>query len=117
MHKPIFQDLDSMPFAALTVGQVKELLLDISRPQTIIQKATHDHLSVDEVAELTGYTKASIYKFIHHRQIPFHKPAHGGRKITFARKDVTEWLQARRVETMQEYCDAQEIALSNSTKR
>lgn len=107
---------DSMPFAALTVKQVKELFSDMARPQTIIQKATHDHLSVDEVAELTGYKKATIYSLIHNRLIPFHKPAHGGRKITFSRKEVTEWLQARRVETTQEYCDAQETALSNSKK-
>lgn len=111
------QNLDAMPFAALTVGQVKQLFLDITRPQTIIQKTEHEHLDVDAVAELTGYKKSTIYKFIHDRQIPFHRPAHGGRKIIFSRKEVLAWLQSKRIQTVQEYCDEQEALLSNSTNR
>ena len=89
---------DDTPFAALTVGQVRNMLSDITQWHTPIS----DIMRVNEVAELTGYSKATIYKLIHRKQIPFHKPAHGGRKVTFSRKAIEAWLQANHVKTIKE---------------
>jgi len=40
---------------------------------------------------------------IHERKIPFHKPAHGGRRIFFKSVEIGEWLQANRIETNEEF--------------
>ena len=60
-------------------------------------------LTIEEVAELTGYKKTTIYKLTHERKIPFHKPAHGGRRIFFKREEINQWLQSNRVETHEEF--------------
>ena len=93
---------DDTPFAALTVGQVGNMLSDITQLHTPIVSPISDIMRVNEVAELTGYSKATIYKLIHRKQIPFHKPAHGGRKVTFSRKAIEAWLQANHVKTIKE---------------
>lgn len=92
---------DDTPFAALTVGQVRNMLSDITQLHTPIASPISDIMGVNEVAELTGYSKATIYKLIHRKQIPFHKPAHGGRKVTFSRKAIEAWLQANHVNGLQ----------------
>ena len=89
---------DDTPFAALTVGQVRNMLSDITQLHTPIVSPISDIMRVNEVAELTGYSKATI----HRKQIPFHKPAHGGRKVTFSRKAIEAWLQANHVKTIKE---------------
>lgn len=38
-------------------------------------------LTIAEVARLTGYSKATIYKLTCERKIPFYKPEHGGRRL------------------------------------
>ena len=92
---------DDTPFAALTVGQVRNMLSDITQLHTPIVSPISDIMRVNEVAELTGYSKATIYKLIHRKQIPF-QPAHGGRKVTFSRKAIEAWLQANHVKTIKE---------------
>lgn len=103
----IFRVTDDTPIAALSVGQFKELchLLGFS-----IQKPDpppNNLLNIDDVAKLTGYTKATIYKFTHTRQIPFHRPAHGGRKLIFARTEIEGWMQEKSIQTTDQYCTAQ----------
>ena len=83
---------DDTPFAALTVGQVRNMLSDITQLHTPIVSPISDIMRVN----------ATIYKLIHRKQIPFHKPAHGGRKVTFSRKAIEAWLQANHVKTIKE---------------
>jgi excisionase family DNA binding protein len=52
---------------------------------------------------MTGYKKATIYKLIYERKIPFHKPAHGGRRVFFKSAEIDKWLQANRIETNEEF--------------
>ncbi|NDV46863.1 DNA-binding protein [Paludibacter sp. 221] len=60
-------------------------------------------IDIEEVSKLTGYKKATIYKLIHERKIPFHKPAHGGRKVFFKSDEIDKWLQSNRIETNEEF--------------
>lgn len=98
-----FRITDDTPIAALSVGQFKELCqslgLSIQKPDP----PPNNLLNVDEVAQMTGYTKATIYKFTHARQIPFHRPAHGGRKLIFVRKEIEDWMQEENHETIKQY--------------
>ena len=99
---------DTTPFAALTVGQAKELFREIAesyfdnQTQHIPLSPT---LNVMEVSELTGYSRATIYKLVHEKKIPFHKPAHGGRKTVFCRDEILKWLKANEIRTNQDETD------------
>ena len=80
---------DDTPIAMLTVGQLKEILgIDrILGNLTANQTPTEQVMTVEEVVRLTGYSKATIYKFTSERKIPFHKPEHGG--STFSAKKLS----------------------------
>ena len=68
----------------LTVGQIKTIIESVIQEASLLSRNVQSEiLSIEEVSEITGYKKATIYKLIHERKIPFHKPAHGGRKVFF----------------------------------
>ena len=81
MHNNYFSKFgDDFPIAALTVKQFKELYLSLN-------------------------LKASIYKFTHRRLIPFHKPAHGGRRLVFIRQEVEEWMKQNTCPSIEQECN------------
>ncbi|MCD7850107.1 MAG: helix-turn-helix domain-containing protein [Parabacteroides sp.] len=86
----------------LTVSQVKALIQSALQEATSTIKKQKEILSIEEVSELTGYKKATIYKLTHERKIPFHKPAHGGRRIFFKKEEISQWLQSNHIETYEE---------------
>lgn len=47
-------------------------------------------LTVEELAEYTGFRQSYIYKLVHTGSIPYSKP--NGRKLFFSRKEIDEWL-------------------------
>ena len=67
---------DETPIAMLTVGQLKEILgIDrILGNLTANQAPSEQVMTIEEVVRLTGYSKATIYKFTSDRKIPFRKP-------------------------------------------
>ena len=89
----------------LTIGQMRTLIRDALQESSFLSKNQQksEILTIEEVAELTGYKKTTIYKLTHERKIPFHKPAHGGRRIFFKREEINQWLQSHRVETHEEF--------------
>ena len=95
---------DDFPIAALPVKQFKELYFSLnlkSRPASI----RSDVMCIDEVVRLSGYSKASIYKFTHQRLIPFHKPAHGGRRLVFIRQEIEEWMKQNTCPSIEQECN------------
>ncbi len=98
---------DETPIAMLTVGQLKEILAidkilgnlsPVYPPEQIV-------LTVPEVARLTGYSVATIYKLTSERKIPFYKPEHGGKKLYFNREKILEWMQRHSVESREQACE------------
>lgn len=66
----------------LTVSQIKAIIRDVLQESPLyLTSEKSETLTIEEVSELTGYKKATLYKLTHERKIPFHKPAHGGRRI------------------------------------
>ena len=102
MQKDVFCDDD--PILYLTVGQIKAIIRDVVIQTSSHYKKSDDNevLTFDEVSKLTGYKKATLYKLTHERKIPFHKPAHGGRRIFFKRKEINQWLEDNRISTYEE---------------
>lgn len=87
----------------LTVSQVKALIQSALQEATSTIKKQKEILSIEEVSELTGYKKATIYKLTHERKIPYHKPAHGGRRIFFKKDEINQWLQSNHIETHKDF--------------
>ena len=85
MHNNSFSKFgNDFPIAGLSVKQFIELCVSLgfgSPPNSYPNKPESpppEIMGIDDVIRLTGYSKATIYKFTHQRLIPFHKPAHGG---------------------------------------
>lgn len=95
------------PIAMMTVGQLKETITECLLAAGKLPNAepVPELMDTAEVAKLTGYSKQTIYQLTSTRQIPFHRPAHGGRKIVFKRSEILEWMQACGIETIDSYCN------------
>jgi len=79
---------DTLPEAVQTLQeQVKEihrLLIEEEPPKS-------DRLMVlPEAAEFLNLSKASVYRLVSHRQIPFHK---SGGRLYFFEGELTEWIK------------------------
>lgn len=87
----------------LTVSQKKAIIRDVLQESPLyLTSEKSETLTIEEVSELTGYKKATLYKLTHERKIPFHKPAHGGRRIFFKRAEINQWLESNHFETYEE---------------
>ena len=87
----------------LTVSQIKAIIRDVLQESPLnLTSEKSETLTIEEVSELTGYKKATLYKLTHERKIPFHKPAHGGRRIFFKRAEINQWLESNHFETYEE---------------
>ena len=99
---------DETPIAMLTVGQLKEILgIDrILGNLTAHQTPTEQVMTVEEVVRLTGYSKATIYKFTSDRKIPFRKPDGlemvGPMRLYFQREEILDWLQSESHPTIEQ---------------
>lgn len=74
-------------------------------------------IGVDDVVRLTGYSKHTIYQYVHKGTIPCHKPLHGGRKLVFYRSEIENWLRGTKPQTSEEFCDKKETELLNYYNR
>ena len=108
MHNNSFSKFgDDFPIAGLSVKQFIELCVSLgfgNRPNSYPN---------NDVIKLTGYSKATIYKFTHQRLIPFHKPAHGGRRLVFIRQEIEDWMKENSIPTVGQYCKEQLKKLNN----
>ena len=86
----------------LTVSQIKAIIESALKEATLSKNVQTEMLTIQEVSELTGYKRATIYKLTCERKIPFHKPAHGGRRIFFKREEINQWLESNCIETLEE---------------
>lgn len=50
-------------------------------------------LTVDELAAYLSTAKQTIYGWVHHKKIPYHKQP-TGRKIYFLKEEIDKWLTA-----------------------
>jgi excisionase family DNA binding protein len=82
-----------------------------------VVKPKSDTLSIDDLVDLTGYKKNTIYRLVHDRKIPYRKPMHGGRKLVFLRPEIEDWMKGRKNQSTDEYIEQMEEELLNRYKR
>ena len=99
------------PIAMMTVGQLKAAITECLQNAGKMSNAepVPELMDTAEVATLTGYSKSTIYQLTSTHQIPFHRPANGGRKIVFKRSEILAWMQAEKIQTIDEYCNSQNL--------
>lgn len=84
---------------------------------TPVVKPKSDTLSINDLVDLTGYKKNTIYRLVHDRKIPYRKPMHGGRKLVFLRPEIEEWMKGRKPQSTDEYIGQMEEELLNRHKK
>ena len=63
-------------------------------------------LSINNVADLTGYTLNTLYSKVHKNTIPYHKIKNGN-KLIFFESEIIDWMQGRKL-TIKEKAEALE---------
>ncbi|WP_027393244.1 helix-turn-helix transcriptional regulator [Aquimarina latercula] len=89
----------SKPLYTLTVGEYKELQKEIFKEQAkdllenntgkLHEKEDNDIIFLEDVCQLTGYTKPTLYSKISRFEIPV---LSRGKPLTFSRKDIIQWI-------------------------
>ncbi|WP_051286339.1 helix-turn-helix transcriptional regulator [Salinimicrobium terrae] len=67
---------------------IAKMLLKYAREQE--QNQVEQYLTIDELCELIGYKKTSIYGLVQKNKIPYHKKG----KLFFLKSEIMEWLKS-----------------------
>ncbi len=67
---------------------------------------------MDVCCQLTGYSKDTIYKLTAKNEIPCYRAGKNGRKLSFKRGEIVEWVLNRRQETQGEFIERMEEGLA-----
>lgn len=74
----------------------ERLIIRIERHKEITERKKIDnetYLTIDELAELTGLKRATIYAKRSRRELPAYK---FGRELRFRRSEIETWMQTKR---------------------
>lgn len=93
---------DSLPFAALTVGQAKEMIRglisqELQKAVTPKEKPVPDIMNIDDTLRFLKeqglpMTKATLYNKTFKGTIPFKRV---GKRVVFSQKELSLYLEAR----------------------
>ena len=67
----------------------------LKRIESILSKQMDKPMSFQEACSYLNFSKSYLYKCTHKRLIPYYKP--GGKKISFSKKDLDEWIFKKRI--------------------
>ncbi|MFI2744200.1 helix-turn-helix transcriptional regulator [Zhouia sp. PK063] len=56
-------------------------------------------IKLDEVVELTGLTKPTLYSYVQRNEIPYHKK---GNRLYFFTSEIIEWIKEGKQKTLKE---------------
>jgi len=87
--------------SALTLAELQEAIA-MQNQATQSPKIEKTVLGTNEVCDITGYKKATIYAFTHKRLIPFYKK---GKRLLFDRLEIDAWLRQNRIAPISEIVD------------
>ena len=57
----------------------------------VLKSDSKPWLSVGELSEYLGVKRATVYQYVHQKQIPY-KKIPGSRKLIFSRYDIDQWI-------------------------
>jgi|SRR5690554_2341355 len=88
--------------------ELKQLILQGNNSQP----KADEPLSIDEVTDLIGKSKPTIYGYVSRNEIPHSK---SGGRLYFFKSEIIEWIKQSRVKTIQEL--ENEVVLPNRKKK
>ena len=102
--------------------KVKKEVNDFSKLKSVICEAISSCLSqnkeiseiigIDEVCQITGLSKHTIYKKTANHEIPHYKSTLSKRSVLrFKRSEIESWILQHRIGTIDEYLNSQEEGL------
>ncbi len=101
-HK--FQFSSETPWAAITIGQFKEIIGEIIKVDSTKEQTNSpdfpETFGKKECSQLTGYAVNTINKMICERTIPFYKK---NARVIFKKSEIEEWLLSNRILTNEEF--------------
>ena len=77
----------------MNIITISEKLDRLQEQLSEIQTKDQRVLNIKQVAELTGLSKSTIYKFTHTKKIPHYKQA---KHLYFDRQEIEDWLLANK---------------------
>lgn len=75
---------------------IAKMLLKYAREEESSQE--DQYLTIDELCELIGYKKTSVYGLVQKKKIPYHKKG----KLYFLKSEIMEWLKSGKKNTSQD---------------
>ncbi len=103
----------SKPLFSLTIEEYKELQRELFNEQekrfiennktTSTSKEDKDLIFLEEVCEITGYTRPTLYSKISRFEIPV---LSRGKPLTFSKKEIIEWIHQGKPHALEQKADA-----------
>ncbi|TXD53911.1 helix-turn-helix domain-containing protein [Polaribacter sp. IC063] len=84
------------------LGNIENLILDIKhlpKYNSSLLLEDKDPKNIDEIVELTGYKKKTLYGYCQNNTIPHHKK--NGR-LFFFKAEIIDWIQSGKQKTIKE---------------
>ncbi len=78
----------------------EKIMAELAEIKQLTLLSSKNVLTIDDVAQLTGITKSTIYKLTCGRKIPHYKP--NTKLLFFDKKEIEDWMRQNRVNTNQE---------------
>jgi excisionase family DNA binding protein len=87
--------------------QIKALLHSKANPEL------ENPLSIDEIVELTGLTKPTLYGYVQRNEIPYHKKK---KRLYFFKSELIDWIKTGKQKTLKELEGEAELYMSNKNE-
>jgi len=73
-------------------------------------------MTLEEASKFLGYTRSYIYKLVHWKKIPYHKPTGGRGKLFFKQEELEEFCYGNKQFADYEVEKASEVILNGETR-
>jgi len=77
----------------VSIMEISKINEQLEELKTLLLANKKEVLNIDELCQLTGLTKSTIYKKTHKGQIPHYKKA---KHLFFDRAEIIDWLKSER---------------------
>lgn len=106
---------DNLPKAvAFLITELAEIKLLVTK-EDVSQTPKKVPIGIDEVAELIGKAKSTIYTLVRERKIPCYK---NGKKLYFFEEEILNWISNGKKKTLKEISEeSAAYCINNSRKK
>lgn len=96
---------------------IENLILDLKHPtmqKSSLSQEDEDPKNIDEIVQLTGYKKKTLYGYCQNNTIPHHKK---NGTLFFFKVEIIEWIQSGKQKTINEIESENDEFFASKNKR